>query len=80
MLLLHYQVFDLVKLPELYYAGSHGMDIIGPVSETLSKAHPNCVKSTDPQGKEINLFQPAREFLPMIDEVKILSLIISEKY
>lgn len=63
------KVFDLVKLPELYYAGSHGMDIIGPVSETLSKTHPNCVKSTDPQGKEISLFQPAREFLPMIDEV-----------
>ncbi|TKY55421.1 trehalose-phosphate phosphatase G [Spatholobus suberectus] len=63
------KVFDLVKLTELYYAGSHGMDIIGPVSEILSKNHPNCVKSTDHQGKEITLFQPAREFLPMIDEV-----------
>ncbi|RDX65332.1 putative trehalose-phosphate phosphatase G, partial [Mucuna pruriens] len=63
------KVFDLVKLSELYYAGSHGMDIIGPVSETLSKTDPNCVKSTDHQGKEITLFQPAREFLPMIDEV-----------
>ncbi|KHN09792.1 Putative glycosyl hydrolase [Glycine soja] len=41
------KVFDLVKLTELYYAGSHGMDIIGPVSETLSKNHPNCVKSND---------------------------------
>lgn len=63
------KVFDLVKLTELYYAGSHGMDIIGPVSETVSKNHPNCVKSTDHQGKEITLFQPAKEFLPMIDEV-----------
>ncbi|PNY02574.1 trehalose-phosphate phosphatase-like protein [Trifolium pratense] len=63
------KVFDLVKLTELYYAGSHGMDIIGPVSDTLSVNHPNCIKSTDQQGKEITLFQPAREFLPMIDEV-----------
>lgn len=63
------KVFDLVKLTELYYAGSHGMDIIGPVCETLSKNHPNCVKSTDHQGKETTLFQPAKEFLPMIDEV-----------
>ncbi|XP_057421985.1 probable trehalose-phosphate phosphatase F isoform X2 [Lotus japonicus] len=63
------KVFDLVKLTELYYAGSHGMDIIGPVSETLSKNHQSCVKSTDLQGKEITLFQPAREFIPMIDEV-----------
>ncbi|KAL5064349.1 hypothetical protein RYX36_026086 [Vicia faba] len=63
------KVFDLVKLTELYYAGSHGMDIIGPVSDTVSINHPNCVKSTDHEGKETILFQPAREFLPMIDEV-----------
>ncbi|XP_054825417.1 probable trehalose-phosphate phosphatase F isoform X2 [Prosopis cineraria] len=63
------KVFDLVKLTELYYAGSHGMDIIGPVCETLSINNPDCLKSTDPQGKEITLFQPAKEFLPMIDEV-----------
>ncbi|XP_027361442.1 probable trehalose-phosphate phosphatase F [Abrus precatorius] len=63
------KVFDLVKLTELYYAGSHGMDIIGPFRQTPSNNLPNCVKSTDHQGKEITLFQPAREFLPMIDEV-----------
>ncbi|XP_028762717.1 probable trehalose-phosphate phosphatase F isoform X2 [Neltuma alba] len=63
------QVFDLVKLTELYYAGSHGMDIIGPAREALFNNHPNCVKSTDHQGKEITLFQPAKEFLPMIDKV-----------
>ncbi|BBH03177.1 Haloacid dehalogenase-like hydrolase superfamily protein [Prunus dulcis] len=62
-------VYDLVGLTELYYAGSHGMDIMGPVTNTDSNDHPNCVKSTDQQGKEVNLFQPAREFIPMIDEV-----------
>ncbi|CAL0311669.1 unnamed protein product [Lupinus luteus] len=63
------KVFDLVKLKDLYYAGSHGMDIICPFSQTLSNNHPSCVKSTDNQGKEITLFQPATEFLPLIDEV-----------
>lgn len=52
------KVFEFVKLKELYYAGSHGMDIVTSVS-----AH-----STE-KCKEANLFQPACEFLPMIDEV-----------
>ncbi|KAI9076603.1 hypothetical protein K1719_041368 [Acacia pycnantha] len=63
------QIIELVKLRQLYYAGSHGMDIIGPACEGLFGNHPNCVKSTDHQGKEITVFQPAKEFLPMIDEV-----------
>ncbi|EOY24418.1 Haloacid dehalogenase-like hydrolase superfamily protein isoform 3 [Theobroma cacao] len=62
------KVYELVGLTELYYAGSHGMDIMGPVSHTESDDHPNCIRSTDQQGKEVNLFQPAREFIPMIDE------------
>lgn len=63
------KVYDLVGLTDLYYAGSHGMDIMGPVNNSVSNDHPSCVKSTDQQGKEVNLFQPAREFLPVIDEV-----------
>lgn len=62
------KVHEFVGLTELYYAGSHGMDIVGPVRNSIYD-DPNCVKSTDKQGKEVNLFQPAREFLPMIDEV-----------
>uniref|UniRef100_A0A5B6ZIH0 Trehalose 6-phosphate phosphatase n=1 Tax=Davidia involucrata TaxID=16924 RepID=A0A5B6ZIH0_DAVIN len=54
------KVYELVGLTELYYAGSHGMDIMCPVKDMVS---------TDRQGKEVNLFQPASEFLPMIDEV-----------
>ncbi|XP_050376659.1 probable trehalose-phosphate phosphatase F [Argentina anserina] len=57
------KVYELVGLTELYYAGSHGMDIMGPVTNT------NSLNSTDQQGKEVKLFQPAKEFLPMIDEV-----------
>ncbi|KAJ6876103.1 trehalose-phosphate phosphatase A-like [Populus alba x Populus x berolinensis] len=63
------KVYEFVGLTELYYAGSHGMDIVGPVRQSTSDDHPNCIESTDTQGNEVNLFQPAREFLPMIDEV-----------
>lgn len=59
------KVYELVGLTELYYAGSHGMDIMLPVRDAPSY----CIKSTDKLGKEVNLFQPAKEFLPMIDEV-----------
>ncbi|CAN4077922.1 unnamed protein product [Withania somnifera] len=63
------KVYELVGLTELYYAGSHGMDIMLPVENMLSNNDSNCIKATDQQGKEVNLFQPARKFLPMIDEV-----------
>ncbi|CAL9100505.1 unnamed protein product [Musa textilis] len=52
-------VFSFVQLRELYYAGSHGMDIRGPVKAT---------KHTKAKAKAVS-FQPASEFLPMIDEV-----------
>jgi len=41
------QVYQFVGLTELYYAGSHGMDIIGPVRQSESDNHPNCIRSTD---------------------------------
>ncbi|KAI3804356.1 hypothetical protein L1987_25834 [Smallanthus sonchifolius] len=63
------KVYELVGLTELFYAGSHGMDIIFPAKDTVSINHTNCIRSTDEQGKEVNLFQPAREFIPMINEV-----------
>ncbi|GMH00131.1 hypothetical protein Nepgr_001970 [Nepenthes gracilis] len=56
------KVYNFVRLAELYYAGSHGMDIKGPKGRKYNK------------GNRAVLFQPASEFLPMIDEVcKILS-------
>ncbi|KAF5196201.1 Trehalose-phosphate phosphatase b [Thalictrum thalictroides] len=52
------KVYSFVRLAELYYAGSHGMDIKGPTKSYRNK------KRNQPV-----LFQPANEFLPMIDEV-----------
>ncbi|KAK7301226.1 hypothetical protein RJT34_12087 [Clitoria ternatea] len=52
------KVYSFVRLAELYYAGSHGMDIKGPTNRRSTK-----------KGKDEVLFQPASEFLPMINEV-----------
>ncbi|KAG2410509.1 trehalose-phosphate phosphatase [Vigna angularis] len=53
-------VYNFVRLAELYYAGSHGMDIQGPTRDS---------KYSNKDKGEPVLFQPASEFLPMIDEV-----------
>ncbi|KAI3686007.1 hypothetical protein L1987_79676 [Smallanthus sonchifolius] len=51
------KVYNFVRLSELYYAGSHGMDIKGPSSRKHQKGNKNV------------LCQPAKEFLPMMTEV-----------
>ncbi|CAK8537503.1 unnamed protein product [Lathyrus sativus] len=52
------KLFSFVRLTELYYAGSHGMDIKGPTKKGSNDGV---------------LLQPASEFLPIINEVyKIL--------
>ncbi|KAL1191983.1 putative trehalose-phosphate phosphatase E [Cardamine amara subsp. amara] len=52
------KVYSFVKLTELYYAGSHGMDITGPEKGSI------CNKKN-----QSLLCQPATEFLPVINEV-----------
>uniref|UniRef100_A0A7N1A3Y9 Trehalose 6-phosphate phosphatase n=1 Tax=Kalanchoe fedtschenkoi TaxID=63787 RepID=A0A7N1A3Y9_KALFE len=52
------KVFRFVKLAELYYAGSHGMDIKGPATGS----------ECDNKGTSV-VFQAASEFVPMIDQV-----------
>ncbi|KAF7834279.1 putative trehalose-phosphate phosphatase J [Senna tora] len=54
------KVYNFVRLAELYYAGSHGMDIKGPTKFSKYNKHSKA---------EAVLFQPASEFLPMIEEV-----------
>ncbi|XP_057421138.1 probable trehalose-phosphate phosphatase J [Lotus japonicus] len=54
------KVYNFVRLAELYYAGSHGMDISGPTRD--SKNHKD-------KKAEAVLFQPASDFLPMMNVV-----------
>jgi len=49
------QVYQLVGLTELYYAGSHGMDIMTPVNPNGSPEDPNCIKTTDQQVRDHDL-------------------------
>ncbi|XP_020547684.1 probable trehalose-phosphate phosphatase H isoform X1 [Sesamum indicum] len=88
------KVYNFVRLSELYYAGSHGMDIKGPAKghthRTVSHCHLSNITSkiqyfdvylfflhnfhvlgllSNIQGNQTVLCQPAREFLPMINEV-----------
>ncbi|WVZ66752.1 hypothetical protein U9M48_015933 [Paspalum notatum var. saurae] len=53
------KVFEFVKLTELYYAGSHGMDIEGPAKQS------NHVQAN----AEAVRYQAGSEFLPVIEEV-----------
>ncbi|WOK92160.1 putative trehalose-phosphate phosphatase 6 [Canna indica] len=52
------KVINFVRLTDLYYAGSHGLDIKGPEKPRHVKAKAQPV-----------LFQPACEFLPTMDAV-----------
>ncbi|CAN7066239.1 hypothetical protein IGI04_039850 [Brassica rapa subsp. trilocularis] len=72
------KVYEFVGLSELYYAGSHGMDIMSPAGESLNHKHLSRTVSINEQGKDVNLFQTASEFLPMIDKV-FCSLVESTK-
>ncbi|CAD5184298.1 probable trehalose-phosphate phosphatase 6 [Musa acuminata AAA Group] len=51
------RVYEFVRLTELYYAGSHGMDIKVPKGTRYTKK------------KKAVLFQPASEFLPLMNEI-----------
>ncbi|XP_022764108.1 probable trehalose-phosphate phosphatase 2 [Durio zibethinus] len=55
------KVKEFVQLNDVYYAGSHGMDIMAP---------PRAVKSCDKKGNEGG-FQPAKLFLPAIQEISL---------
>ncbi|XP_074328813.1 trehalose-phosphate phosphatase A-like [Apium graveolens] len=62
-------VYDLVGLTELYYAGSHGMDILFPVKDPISTDKKVCSELGNTQSKGVTFFQPAKEFIHVIDEV-----------
>ncbi|KAK9078069.1 hypothetical protein SSX86_002126 [Deinandra increscens subsp. villosa] len=65
------KVLRFVGLKELYYAGSHGMDIMGPVQPLADRTT---------EVKDESLYQPASEFLPMINEQVFVSLVEITKH
>ncbi|KAG2493430.1 hypothetical protein HYH03_008249 [Edaphochlamys debaryana] len=57
------KVEGFVKLKELFYAGSHGMDIAGPRVEGTGCQNGNGTDAFQ------NAFQPAAHFRPLIDDI-----------
>ncbi|KAK8492884.1 hypothetical protein V6N13_046648 [Hibiscus sabdariffa] len=55
------KVKEFVQLSNVYYGGSHGLDILAP---------PRAAKSFDKKENEV-AFQPAKSFLPAIQEIAI---------
>ncbi|KAK2353585.1 trehalose-phosphate phosphatase A [Trifolium repens] len=67
------KVYDFVKLKNVHYAGSHGMDISTPQGSSKYQDKKHQQKAVDEKGNEAVLFHPAKEFLPTIQEIgKIL--------
>jgi trehalose 6-phosphate phosphatase len=67
------KVEAFVQLPELYYAGSHGMDIIGPRGAAVNGAARGgsgaAGGGAGGGGSEPFRFQAAAEYQPLIDRV-----------
>ncbi|XP_039124528.1 probable trehalose-phosphate phosphatase 6 [Dioscorea cayenensis subsp. rotundata] len=63
------KVYDFVRLNELYYVGSHGMDIMAPLKCSKNASSSFHEKAIDENGNEVVVFQPAQEFLPIIEEI-----------
>ncbi|KAL2964803.1 hypothetical protein AAZX31_16G024000 [Glycine max] len=66
-------VYEFVKLENVYYAGSHGMDISTPSGSSKYEEQEHQIKAVDEKGNPVVHCHPAIEFLPTIQEiVKVL--------
>ncbi|KAL2921928.1 putative trehalose-phosphate phosphatase 4 [Bienertia sinuspersici] len=63
------KVHEFVQLNDVYYAGSHGMDIIAPPRRPKSSDSKYSTLTVDKKGNEVIIFQPAQEFLPETLEI-----------
>ncbi|XP_043716787.1 trehalose-phosphate phosphatase B-like isoform X2 [Telopea speciosissima] len=63
------KVYDFVQLTDIYYAGSHGMDIMAPMRTLRPATADYQTRTVDQMGNEVVVFQPAQEFLPAIQEI-----------
>ncbi|XP_038985072.1 LOW QUALITY PROTEIN: probable trehalose-phosphate phosphatase F [Phoenix dactylifera] len=58
------KVYQFVRLSNVYYVGSHGMDIMAP-NKSLNDVNITFhEKAIDEKGNEVILYQPAQKYLP----------------
>ncbi|XP_015888685.1 trehalose-phosphate phosphatase B-like [Ziziphus jujuba] len=66
------KVLEFVQLDEVYYAGSHGMDISTPSGSSKYGSDIHQTITINEKGEEVVDFCPAKEFLPTIQEIVIM--------
>uniref|UniRef100_A0A7N2LPQ3 Trehalose 6-phosphate phosphatase n=2 Tax=Quercus lobata TaxID=97700 RepID=A0A7N2LPQ3_QUELO len=64
------KVFQFVRLNNIYYAGSHGMDISTPSVSLNYGNHEHQTRTIDEKGNDMVNFCPVRDFLPRIQTIK----------
>lgn len=63
------KVYDFIELDNVYYAGSHGLDIAAPL-QSINYGDPKHQTSVvGKKGNEVVLFQPAKKYLPAIQKI-----------
>jgi trehalose 6-phosphate phosphatase len=63
------KVYDFVRLPELYYAGSHGLDIVAPANVKNASEAPNEGGEGEKSAPQRELHQPAPWAPAVMDDV-----------
>ncbi|XP_047319323.1 trehalose-phosphate phosphatase B-like [Impatiens glandulifera] len=65
------KVRDFVELDNVWYAGSHGLDIAAPLQSFKYGDPKHQTRVLDKMGNEIVLFQPAKKYLPEIQKLLV---------
>ncbi|KAF5961981.1 hypothetical protein HYC85_003190 [Camellia sinensis] len=63
------KVYDFVELDNVYYAGSHGLDIAAPLESPNYGDPKHQTRGVDRNGNEVVLFQPAKKYSPTIQKI-----------
>lgn len=64
------KVYEFVQLDNIYYAGSHGMDIMAPSQPLRIKDSKYQSKAVDRKGNKFVICQPAYKHLPEIKKIQ----------
>ncbi|KMT20328.1 hypothetical protein BVRB_1g003280 [Beta vulgaris subsp. vulgaris] len=64
------KVYEFVGLDNIYYAGSHGMDIMAPLQPLRIRDWKYHAKAVDRKGNKLVIYQPATKYLPEMNQIQ----------
>lgn len=64
------KVYDFVQLDNIYYAGSHGMDIMAPLQPLRIRDWKHHANAVDQKGNKLVIYQPANKYVPEINQIQ----------